>query len=395
MKRRVQESTEGMSNLIGLQKDQHCLAQVAERNRLPHRQNMLRELAIYYLTTSNVQTRAEYQQRLADLDNTDLPFEFAEQEQEPAIAEELRERIRRIQAEANPKNYSTTPVEDSEHLRVDYHPPTDLAPSPQELEDQQQRDRSMQVAKWAEQSLEANTEIPESTLAEAVTIAQQLDLPDLFDQPSSAQEFAHSNRAGAVAGTAAMVLKFGDPSSEPFNWAIKVRQRSLNTPLDSDPMIYAHSEVMFHPVVTAATALTALVERGLSTQENEQTVLELVCHPLLKVKKAIYRGLSACWDQQPLLCWQAFVLGLRLSLEPGHLLYQYEHGRSLVRGDAEQQWVDASLAAIEKDWHAGEHSTLPAIPLPWTEDPQEDPGWGNRLGENLTPPFSGISRQSF
>ncbi len=370
--RRTQELGDSMSNLIGNLKDRGFLRDVAKRNRLPHRQGMLRDLALYYLTNPDQSMRKELIERLTALEACGLPFDFAAQQADLSVAEELRERIRRMQAELSSENWKTSVNESEQHVLIQYAPPADLAPPAAEVQQHEELTRAMKVALWAEKSLEANEVQPEPALTDAIAMAKDFDLPDLFDHPPDVDNFVLTNRVGAVAGTAAMALKFAEPSDGLLDWGREVIYRAVGTPLDTGPLVFAHSEVMFHPVVFSATALTGLVERGLATEDERQAVLDLVSHPLLKVVKTVFRGLAACWEQDPLLCWQAFVLGVRMSVEPWSVLDERRGDFGLARPEAEIQWLLGIHDEIEADWRAGRYSTLPSIPLPWVLDDGAD-----------------------
>lgn len=366
--RRTQELGDSMSNLIGLPKDRVFLRDVAKRNRLAHRQRMLRELALYYVVNRDQSLRAELLERINALEDGDLPFDFVEQRSERAMIENLRERIHRMQAELTPENYKVRLDEIESRVLIQYEAPSDLTPPPAETERFETTNKAMKVALWAEQSLDANAMQSPLSLAEAVAIASDLDCPGLFEQPPDVTDFPMTNRMGAVAGAAAMALKFGEPSEELFGWGRAVIHRAVATPLDAGPLMFSHSEVSFHPVVFSAVAFAALVEHGLATEDERQAILELVCHPLLKVMEALYRGLAECWDQDPLLCWQAFALGMHLSVEPWAILNQRRGRLMLARPEGEAQWVLGTFAEIEADWEAGRYSRLPIVPPQWVPD---------------------------
>lgn len=155
-------------------------------------------------------------------------------------------------------------------------------------------------------------------------------------------DFLQTQGQGAVSGAAAMALKLSDDAEE-RDWGRSVLQRALGTPLDDGPMMSEVAEVMFHPVVNAAAGFTAAMERGLAREQERQAVLRLALHPLLKVKKALYKGLARCWEREPHLCWQAFALGMRLSVEPRSVLYDEPRTIGLKRSAAETLgWTEIS-----------------------------------------------------
>jgi hypothetical protein len=178
----------------------------------------------------------------------------------------------------------------------------ELTPPPTQTEQHEILTRAMEVALWAERSMEANAVQPDLSLADAIEIVRALDSPDLFDHPPDETDFPTTNRVGAVAGAAAMAMKFSELTDALLGWSRSVIYRAIGTPLDTGPVTFAQSSVMFHPMVFSARGLTALVERGVATDNECQAILGLVCHPLQKVMEAAYRGLANCWERDPLLC---------------------------------------------------------------------------------------------
>jgi hypothetical protein len=365
--RLTQEHGDSMSNLLGLPRDRVFRQGVAERNRLPHRRRTLRELAFYYVLDRDQSLRADLLRRLENLDDGELPLDFLEHRQVPAVVDELKERICRMRAELTRENYSAKHDEAEQRVLIRYTSPAELTPPPVHTERHETLTRAMKVALWAEQSMDADAMQPDLSLADAIAIAKELDSADLFDQSPDLTDFPVTNRMGAVAGAAAMALKFGDPADDVLDWARDLIHRAVATPLDAGPFTHADSELMFHPVVFSARGLTALVERGIATDDERRMILELVGDPLLKVMASVYHGLAVCWERDPLLCWQAFAFGMRLSVEPWALLDQ-QRDNGLARSEAETQWVLGVFEEIVADWHAGAFSALPFIPLPWVPD---------------------------
>lgn len=377
IRRRVQDGRNNMANLIGSPKDRPFLEDVAKRNLLPHRQLILRDMIGSYLFNSNAELKTEFTQRINAIseDGLSLPFDFAEQQADEAIAQELRESIQRLKAMATPDNWKIG-QEIENGFTIEYCPPSELAVSAEFMAEQGQQQKAMRLAMWAEKSLEERIMSDGITLPDAIALADELDADDLFDSPATDNDFHLKNRRGAVAGVAAMVARFDNEiTPETIVWIKETLYRALDTPLDASPFLYEQSEILFDPQVLATDGLTALVERNLADSEDEEALLLLVCHPLDKVKKTAFRGLAVCWKTKPLLCWQAFALGMRLSVMPWTVLHTRRGNSGLYRTDEEIEWLQQELDAVLEDYKAGQRSSLPAVPPPWDDslDPDMPP----------------------
>lgn len=375
IRRSVQDGRNSMANLIGSPKDRPFLEDVAKRNLLPHRQLILRNLIGDYLFNSNEELRTEFTQRIYALSEEDLLFDFAEQHNDEAITQELRERVQRLKAMATTENWKVG-QEIENAFTIEYCPPPELAVSPEYVADQDQQQKVMRLAMWTEKSMEERHMSDHISFPDAIKLAQELDKEDLFQAAVSDEDFHFHNRRGAVAGVAAMTARFAeDLTPEMLIWVKETLYRALETPFGTSSFLYEESEVLFDPHVLAASGLAALVERGLSDSEDEDVLLSQVCHPLHKVRKVAYRGLSLCWEKKPLLCWQAFVLGMRLSVMPWAVLHTRRGTIGLYKTEEEIAWLQQELDVVLADLNAGRRSSLPTIPPPWEDsiDPDAPP----------------------
>lgn len=366
IRRRVKDTGSGMANLIGSPSDRPFLVDVAKRNQLPHRGIMLRDLLGHYVLLPDGELRTEFLLRMERVGEEDLPFDFLEQKGNSKVAEDLRDFLTRLKAMAEPKNWKCSEGDKGE-LLFECVLPTELSPSLEYMEAQAEQGKSMRLALWAEKSLDARELSNDISLVNAIGWAKELDTTTLFDEEDSDEDFHLHNRKGAVAGTAAAVVRFHERlDSETIAWARDVLYRALASPLGSRSFLYEMSEVSFHPHVLGIEGLSALVKRELSNDEDHEALLVFLCHPLIKVKKTVIRGLSECWEVAPLLCWQAFALGMRLSVVPCEILAsRKDNDLSLFRSEQEHEWMDAQIKEIWSDFGTGDQSTLPVIPSRW------------------------------
>lgn len=372
IRRRVQDGRNSMANLIGSPKDRPFLKDVAKRNLLPHRQLILRDLIGSYLFNTNSELRTEFTQRIIAISEDDLLLDFAEQRTDEAITQELREGIQRLKAMATPGNWKIG-QEIENGFTIEYCPPPELAVSAEFMAEQDRQQKAMRLAMWAEQCLEEQRMSDGITLADAIALAHELDAHNLFDSPATDNDFHLKSQRGAVAGAASMMARFTDEfTHETLDWVKETLYRALNTPFDASSFLYEQSEVLFDPHVLATHGLAALVERNLANSEDEEVLLSQVFHPLDKVKKVAFRGLAACWERKPLLCWQAFVLGMKLSIVPWAVLDTRRGNIGLYRTDEEIEWFQQELDAVVDDYKAGRRTSLPAVPPPWDDSLDSD-----------------------
>lgn len=372
IRRRVQDGRSCMANVIGSPKDRHFLEDVAKRNMLPHRQLILRDLIGSYLFNTNSELTTEFTQRVNAISEDELPFDFAEQRADEAIRQELRESIQRLKAIATPGNWKIG-QEIENGFTIEYCPPPELAVSAEFVAEQDRQQKAMRLAMWAERCLEERRMSGDISLADAIALAHELDSDNLFDSPATDNDFHLKNQRGAVAGVASITARFADEfTPETLDWVKETLYRALNTPLDASSFLYEQSEVLFHPHVLATDGLAALAERDLTNSEDEAVLLSQVCHPLNKVMKTVFRGLATSWERKPLLCWQAFTLGMKLSVVPWAVLDTRQGNIGLYRTDEEIEWLQQELDAVLEDYEVGKRTRLPVVPPPWDDSPDPD-----------------------
>lgn len=370
--RSVQDGHSSMANLISSPNDRPFLEDVAKRNLLAHRRLILRDLIGSYLFNTNSELRTDFTQRIIAISEDDLLFDFSEQRTDETIAQELLEDIQRLKAMATPDNWKIG-QEIENGFTIEYCPPPELAVSAEFMAAQDRQQKAMRLAMWAEKCLEERRMSDGITLADVVAIAHELDADNLFESPATDNDFHLKNQRGAVAGVASMIVRFTDEfTSETLDWAKETLYRALDTPFDASSFLYEQSEVLFDQHVLATDGLAALVERNLANSDDEAVLLSLVCHPLHKVKKVALRGLTASWKRKPLLCWQAFALGMKLSIVPWAVLHTRRGNIGLYRTDEEIEWLQQELDAVLEDYKAGRRTSLPAVPPPWDENLDPD-----------------------
>lgn len=368
---------DGTGHVIALPKDRMLLKDVIERGRQSHRRDNLRDSIIPRLMFTTEETRRDFIERMERLKaDPNLPYEFEQQKADPAWEHELREQVRRLTALAELDNWNASIADEtSRQVAIQYTPPADVAPDPEFMREQAERERATGIALWAEQMIQDGQSKRDVSLAHAFTVATELDEPHLFEYRRDPSDICTSAKIGAVSGAAAMLVKLAAVESQEFIWAREALVRAATSPLDSGPFIFEDSVVMFHPTVNAAAGLVYLVERRLASDEERELLLWLASHPLLAVKRTVATMLARCWEQDALLCWQVLVLGTKLSLRPWSILYGRQERGGLIPTRAEGRWILKALIPVLRDYRNGRPSNLPRIPLPWEPKPQDGEGY--------------------
>ena len=372
LQRTVHES-DASSNLIGfMPKDRIFFEQVRERNNLPHRKMMLREVALYYFLKAQAGTKTSFLERMKKTVKGDLPYQYEEWRGNTDIETQLKEHIRRMEAMADPDNYKIYNAEDGKNFIFQYEHPADLAPEAEQvMSEQTELGKYLQIALWAEKCLETGNLEQDVDLQEAVSKAKEWDEPELFSIPLSFEDMKRQKRAAAVAGTVAVLLNHEEQLSKiDMKWCLDVLERASSTQFAKDTLTMRMSIIHYHPAQYAVRGLMALIRTGRARPEDKRLALSLICHPLELISQTVFQETAKTWDADPYFCWQAFVLVTKLSLMPSSVI---PRGHGLEIGETEQQFLEKALREILTDCSKNRLSELPSIPLEWTEDQTLEP----------------------
>lgn len=361
------------SNLIGFMnpKDRIFAESVLKRNQLAHRKDMLRNIVPLYFLTASSEVQTAFLARMKETVQGDLPYQYEEWRGHEDTEAYLKDQIRRMEAMADPTNYRHYNTDDGRFL-FQYEHPDDLAPDAERVEaDHAELGQYLRIALWTEKSFETEILQTEINLQDAILKAKEWDEPQLFSLPISFEDMKRQKRAAAVAGVAAILSQYGENlSKDDVEWFRCVLERAAATPFASDTLTMRMSVISFHPALYAVRGLMALVRKGEATQKDKDFLLSLVCHPLEMIGQTLYQETAKCWYVDPDFCWQAFVLAVKLSLMPSSII---PRGHALEVDEAEQKFLEDTLNEVLSDYHKGQLSSLPSIPLEWEEDPTQTP----------------------
>jgi hypothetical protein len=214
-------------------------------------------------------------------------------------------------------------------------------------------------------------------------------------------------RRGAVAGVAAVVLKYRDHlEATDVKWARDVLNRAAGTPEERDLMWSTSSVIPWHPCISVAKGLGLEIRAGDQNRETRRQLLRLISHPLDVVSLSALEQAFALWDAEPRLGWCALWQGLALCqfevrpMEAGPGRFDPEHiaqervqraNEAIAHFESTQSWPElppmppawvqeqgSEVAALVE--HDDDNEELPTAPLRWREP---DTVWDWNVAENI------------
>lgn len=353
------------SNRIGSPKDRPFLTQVIERNDMPYRRTVLRDLYGYYLFSADDEIKASFSEAVRSISEEDIPFEFAEQTTNDEIRQDTLDRIKQMKAVADVSNWRAGRIPDSDNIYIQYDAPLEIAPSTEEQKEFQMIQELMSGAMWAEKTLDGNSVNEALTLEEAYEMALRYEDKALATRLPSHDDGHKRYQLAFVMGTAAVILIHGKEEDGSFAWARKQISMAAALPIEDNGYLFDRSIMSFYPPKYAATALTHLVQSGRANQEDIETILFLVCHPIFEVKTNVFKGLQNCWSLAPHLCWNAFALGVQLSIMPTDILKERRGNPGIGVTEKQARWMEGLLVKTVENTNKKVFSQLPSVSPQW------------------------------
>ncbi|GLR79052.1 hypothetical protein HUE56_04460 (plasmid) [Azospirillum oryzae] len=351
-------------NTMGLPRHRPFLQPVFKRNALPHRKSDVRDLVFYYLFSGDEAIQAAFADRVRELTEKEALREAAESQNDGAVDTLRRDTVQRMLSKANRANWRVEEDPEQHRVLIEYQPPADIdAEAEVSRREYESLTAVMRLSLWADALLKEGRPRSELTLVEALSEAKALDATDLFATARDSNDLLATHRAAAVAGVAAVGARSqSDLDASDLTWCRDVLLRAANMPVGKDSLLIRKSVVIYHPTIYAAAGLAGLVGRDGAVAEDREQLLRLVAHPLHSVVQALFVALQSLWEREPLLCWQAVVLGMRLALP---LRSQMPSASSLKRENGEAVWVSNVVDDAIAEYRAGRPGLMPSVPPPW------------------------------
>lgn len=342
-------------------------------NNMPFRKRWLRE----YITLVLLPGRgalADRARKAILLFPDDLPFEYEEQKAYPEANEALLEKARFNTEFGKTENFQVTPIPGDDTMQqVMIDNPLSRTPEAQDRMAQTvQRQTEQLLWFWADQSIQGPALKDGIDPADAVARAKAIDENSLFETEGDRDTHELGIQRGAVAGVAAVVLKYSASYTSPdLAWARDILRRAAVMPEEARDSWSSSSIIDWHPGVSAARGFSFDLRAGHGGDTEAEALLRLVAHPLETVSLNAQAVCFQLWDTHPRLGWCALWLSLaccRISVLPGRDQGLRFNPGFIVLG--REPAVADAVAHLRK---AGSWPALPAMPAAW-KDMGEDAG---------------------
>lgn len=309
------------SNLIGFSgsSDRSHVAAVKAANERSIRTHTLRRHVPAFILPGGA--IAERVREAIEAFKSALPYQYEEERDVEEVRSRLAAQAREFAELVDLHNYQTYRVQDDPNRVAVVH----VSPSASSPESVARADAAALWLKrsglwmWANQSLEEHAVNGARSIEEAIAVAREADDSDaLFaDEGEERAEDDLGSVRGAVAGTAAVVLRFREGRApDELDWAREVLGRAIQLKDPPDPMRVPNASIPWHHAIFVARGLGADLRAGTAAPGAARNLLSLVTHPLEMVALAAVDEACALWPTAPRLTWAALTLALSLCKLP-------------------------------------------------------------------------------
>lgn len=361
--RMVNDQADGSGRLIGLKRsDEAHIAAIKAANARPVRRVTLRWFVMRYVLSEEFGERTE-QAGLAFKER--LPFQYEEEKRDEAARAYFLKQANDDAEVCTRKNYRIRRSSERENMfEVVHESPS--ASTPEKVRQIEELNRSEKEARlwlWVSKSFEHDKVDDSLSVPKAIELARELDERSLFK--SRRDEEGLRVRRGAIAGAAALVLKFREErTKKELRWARMMLARALHTPEVRNGLWTAGAIIPWHPSIFVARGLVAEIWNGTAGDGAKRELLALVAHPLEVVALAAVAEVATLWDKEAKFVWAALWLAFDLCrVEPP------SDARSGFGGPlhSPERVNDALAAAIQYDEHPRDWPALPLPPPAWVK----------------------------
>lgn len=359
IQRCAQESSIRSSSQIGFTRPNQCkhAAAVEALNTHPVRQLDIRSLAMRHVLQQDKAAAERVREAIKGFAQA-LAYEVEEEKDHPGVQAAYAEQARTHAAWGHIEHYHLVDVPGAPEQKavVLINPVADEPEVKARLEEGQRHLSAFALYHWAERSFEQRQVNERKSLEQAVEHAKAFDEPGLFDVRE--EEPDASMRQGGVAGTAAVVIAYGDDEHQA--WANDVIARAARTPEPGGANWTSGSIINWHPCIFAARALGAMLRRDPADPQARERLLALVAHPLEGVMLEAARQLLLLVDVAPELAWNGFGLSLDVCQdEPGDTRSAYDPAKG---AESRRRKAGTRIDANDET-----PTALPIPPGPWAK----------------------------
>jgi hypothetical protein len=319
------------------------------------RRREVRNLAMRFALSPDDGLRRRFKEVLARFPD-DLPYELEEHRSNAVATASMKEEAERWAGLGDIQNYRTHPTE-SRHVLISYQQPIPMTPEQEKrLEETTTSLQEQSVIGWAMKSLKASTIGDDLTLAEAVAFARARDNGTILAERR--EPGAHSEQT-VISAVAAVVIRFGPPAGEDYDWAwdVMARVAGMREPKDTS----RQSKIPWHPANHLAVALVHDRRSSSPRKDSVQRLFELTAHPNHGVAQLAFSGLFM--DSDECVRWNAAQLAMDLSLH-----YHFEINENGYRDATVDREARArSLARALERLDVTKSAPLTPVPPAWVK----------------------------
>jgi hypothetical protein len=358
LQRMVQEHELQSAGLIGFDKgsaDAVHRQAVADSIQMTSRRLELRNLAPFFALGGDAALRDACRAALDDFPNR-LEFAYEEEAQDPEHVAALHRTAELWTEFGHPENYTAEPVPGrNDVVQISMSSARHEAPEVQaSLQRHALATREMELWLWVDKCFASCHWAPGFSVDEAVGRAREL---------AEASEAGWSMSPlpgggiteGAIAGTAAAVICFADPSGYEA-WANATIEDFRVVQDEISEGAFAESVIPWHPKIFVAHALAARIKAVRELPSDREALYRLIAHPLDAISFAALSGVVGCWERDMRFAWCGLNLGLRLAqIVSRRAMYQLNvEARRQIESDRRATALSAAL----DEYHA--QGALPA-----------------------------------
>ncbi|MCI5180793.1 MAG: hypothetical protein D3911_16035 [Candidatus Electrothrix sp. AW3_4] len=347
--------------MIGFdQNDKSHFEAVQTANARPVRRKELRSMVREFILAAGP-IADQARDAILDFEN-DLPFQYEEHRNSLEVQKHLTAQANKFAELADLKNYyAYRTEEDSDQVAIVHVSPS--AAEPENIAKAEEASTYLSQTGlwvWASRSFEEGAIQSTYTIEDAITIAKEADISDLFKQSTNENDVDQlGTLRGAIAATAAIVLNFReDRSQEDIDGARDVLGRANRLPEKPGIMWSPHSAPPWHHLIYVVRGFAADIRESTASEGASGDLIHLIAHPFEEISFVAIEEVCKLWPNDPKLTWTGLILAFSLCHLP-------PWPRDEIRQQNETK--QALEAAIDYYENGNGWASLPLPPPAWVK----------------------------
>jgi len=231
-----------------------------------------------------------------------------EQLSDPDARAELEEELENWRAKADPSNWNVTQGPNENSFGIGYTPPAAMSERVAEAQGRSEDlAASAPLMEWAFGNAKRGVTPTGQTALDVLSIAKELDAPDLFDHPLDPDPAMSVRSKGVAAVAAGLALRGAVEEVEhELPWIDSILSRAAAIDYSGDELYYEETHLDDDATASAARGLGALVMRGLATPDHQRIWLGLVASSFRDIAAAALEPACSMSTMNPVAASAAF-----------------------------------------------------------------------------------------